>query len=134
MRATDAERVRGWLQRRRRLILETSRKAAAEIDELRGAQRVQELEESSQSEQAQHGLELLGEAAQRELSQIDAALQRLEAGRYGICRGCGEEIDEGRLEVLPFVLECTACAADREEAVRLAREREAPPSMERLRG
>lgn len=126
MRATDVERVRSWLQRRRRLILETSRRAAADIDELRGAQRVQELEESSQSEQAQRGLELLGEVAQRELGQIDAALQRLEAGRYGTCRSCGDDIDQARLEVLPFVLDCAACAADREEAQRVERERELP--------
>ncbi len=126
MRATDVERVRSWLQRRRRLILETSRRAAADIDELRGAQRVQELEESSQSEQAQRGLELLGEVARRELGQIDAALQRLEAGRYGTCRSCGEDIDEARLEVLPFVLDCAPCAADREEALRGERERELP--------
>lgn len=130
MRATDVERVRSWLQRRRRLILETSRRAAADIDELRGAQRVQELEESSQSEQAQRGLELLGEVAQRELGQIDAALQRLEAGRYGTCRSCGDDIDQARLEVLPFVLDCAACAADREEAQRVERERELPaPGM-----
>jgi DnaK suppressor protein len=126
MRATDVERVRSWLQRRRRLILETSRRAAADIDELRGAQHVQELEESSQSEQAQHDLALLGEVAHRELTQIDTALERLEAGRYGICRSCGEEIDAGRVEVLPFVLDCAACAEDREEALRVARERELP--------
>ena len=126
MRATDVVRVRSWLQRRRRLILETSRRAAADIDERRGAQRVQELEESSQSEQAQHGLELLGEVARGELAQVDAALQRLEAGRYGTCRTCGDEIDEARLEVLPFVLDCAACATDREEALREARERELP--------
>lgn len=126
MRATDMERVRSWLQRRRRLILEASRRAAADIDALRGAQRVTELEESSQSEQAQHDLALLGEVAQRELAQVDAALQRLEAGRYGTCRSCGEEIDGARLEVLPFVLDCAACAEDREEAQRVARELERP--------
>lgn len=124
MRATDVERVRSWLQRRRRLILETSRRSAEDIDALRGAQRVQELEESSQSEQAQRDLAMLGEVAHREVAQLDAALQRLDAGRYGICRTCGEEIDAARVEVLPFVLDCADCAEERETALRRERERE----------
>ncbi len=132
MRATDMERVRSWLQRRRRLILETSRRSAEDIDALRGAQRVQELEESSQSEQAQRDLAMLGEVAHRELAQLDAALQRLEAGRYGICRTCGEEIDAARVEVLPFVLDCAECAEEREAVLRRARELELPaPGMQR---
>lgn len=118
MRETDLERVRSWLQRRRRLILEASRRAEADIEALRGAQRVQEPEEGSQSEQAQLGLAQLGELAERELAQIDAALRRIEAGGYGVCRECGEEIDAARIEVLPFVLECAACAGEREAGER----------------
>lgn len=128
MRETDLERVRSWLQRRRRLIMEASRRAVADIEALRGAQRVQEPEEGSQSEQAQLGLAQLGELAERELAQIDAALQRLELGGYGVCRSCGEEIDAARIEALPFVLECAVCAGEREAGER-RRPRPGPPPV-----
>lgn len=43
------------------------------------------------------------------LAQVDAALVRLEAGRYGTCVGCGAEIPEGRLRALPFAVRCRTC-------------------------
>lgn len=36
------------------------------------------------------------------LQMIDAALQRIEEGEYGICQNCGEEIAEKRLEAVPW--------------------------------
>lgn len=55
-------------------------------------------------------LSALEQAGERELAQINRALARIEAGEYGICRECGQEIPEGRLEVLPFSDLCVACA------------------------
>ena len=49
-----------------------------------------------------------------ELSQIEQALQRLVAGRYGVCAGCGEPLPFKRLEVEPQALYCIACATARE--------------------
>jgi len=48
---------------------------------------------------------------------IAAALERLAAGAYGICRECSEEISENRLRALPFALRCRECQerAEREE-------------------
>lgn len=42
---------------------------------------------------------------------IDRALARLEAGKYGICERCGKPIARARLEALPFV---TLCIDDQE--------------------
>ncbi len=117
MGASDLESLRSRLQQRRRLILEASRRAVAEIDQLRLAERDPEVEEESQSEQQQYDLSRLGEVEQQEIAQIDAALQRLDAGRYGLCRDCGDPIEAGRLEVLPYALDCPDCAARREEAL-----------------
>lgn len=36
------------------------------------------------------------------LSEIDAALYRIEEGEYGVCEETGEPIEEGRLEKLPW--------------------------------
>ena len=39
-------------------------------------------------------------------SQIRAALERLDEGKYGICERCGKEIGAKRLEALPYVTLC----------------------------
>ncbi len=48
-------------------------------------------------------------AAEAALSEIDAALQRLEEGSYGNCERCREPIPRQRLEVLPMSRLCTPC-------------------------
>lgn len=55
-------------------------------------------------------LEGLGNKGQAEIRQIKAALARMDAGEYGICGTCGEEISEDRLDVLPFTPFCRKCA------------------------
>ncbi|MBB98458.1 MAG: molecular chaperone DnaK [Rhodobacteraceae bacterium] len=45
-----------------------------------------------------------------ELARIDAAVQRIDAGTYGDCLSCGEEIAPGRLEADPAASLCIACA------------------------
>ncbi|WP_068255192.1 TraR/DksA family transcriptional regulator [Janibacter corallicola] len=45
------------------------------------------------------------------LTDIDAALERLEQGTYGICEQCGRPIGEGRLEARPTATRCIECAS-----------------------
>lgn len=40
------------------------------------------------------------------LSRIEDALKRIEAGTYGVCRICGKEIPEERLEARPWTDLC----------------------------
>ncbi|MBU2696153.1 TraR/DksA C4-type zinc finger protein [Nocardioides sp. WV_118_6] len=47
------------------------------------------------------------------LADIDAALERLDAGTYGTCERCGRPIAAARLEVKPAARTCVACAAVR---------------------
>jgi DnaK suppressor protein len=56
----------------------------------------------------------------RELEEVNRALEDIEAGRYGVCRDCGEAISEARLKVLPFAIRCVACQASLEVARRAA--------------
>lgn len=44
-----------------------------------------------------------------ELRAIDAALQRMDAGRYGECVDCGGDIPLARLQVEPSAARCLAC-------------------------
>ncbi len=48
--------------------------------------------------------------ARAQLSELDAALDRLHEGRYGRCVECGEWISAARLEALPATQRCIACA------------------------
>ncbi len=40
------------------------------------------------------------------LSKIDRALQRMDAGTYGICDRCGKPIEKARVKALPYVDLC----------------------------
>jgi RNA polymerase-binding protein DksA len=51
----------------------------------------------------------LGDNAEQVLSEIDAALQRIEDGTYGTCVNCGEEIPLARLEANPWASLCIDC-------------------------
>jgi DnaK suppressor protein len=112
----NLEALRVGLQRRRRVMLETFRRGGAELDALRSAERDPEFEEGAQTEHEAFTLARLGENQRRELQQIDAALARIDAGEYGICSDCGQEIDPRRLAALPYALLCTECAARNEQA------------------
>ncbi|MCB1444681.1 MAG: TraR/DksA family transcriptional regulator [Rhizobiaceae bacterium] len=57
-------------------------------------------------------LEAMGEAGLSELRGIEAALERIAHGRYGICARCGEDIAEARLEAVPHAALCQACHAE----------------------
>lgn len=42
---------------------------------------------------------------------IDAALDRMESGSYGICSTCGQPIPFARLELRPYGLTCVPCSS-----------------------
>ena len=56
-------------------------------------------------------VDALVQQAQRQLDEIDAAHERVEAGTYGRCEACGAEIGDGRLEARPTARLCIRCAA-----------------------
>jgi DnaK suppressor protein len=56
----------------------------------------------------------LEENSEHVLSDIDAALARIEEGTYGICMNCGKQIPEERLEARPWATLCIDCQRERE--------------------
>jgi DnaK suppressor protein len=48
----------------------------------------------------------LEENAEHLLVEIEAALQRIEDGSYGLCSECGRPIGEERLEAVPYATLC----------------------------
>ncbi len=55
----------------------------------------------------------------RRIRLIDDAINRLKNNLYGTCMDCGKDIDEGRLEAIPYARLCIKCKSSREAADRL---------------
>jgi DnaK suppressor protein len=51
---------------------------------------------------------------ERLLEKVEDALERFEAGTYGLCEQCGQEIDPARLKALPYATLCLSCQQRRE--------------------
>jgi len=49
------------------------------------------------------------------IEKIHRALERLDAGAYGICENCGAQIPEARLDAKPSVSLCVSCQEEHEE-------------------
>lgn len=69
-----------------------------------------DFEDRSSERQGDEVLEALGHVELNELKRIDAALERIEKGSYGLCAECEGEISEPRLELLPDTPLCKNCA------------------------
>ena len=51
----------------------------------------------------------LGGSAEQVISEMDAALKRIDDGTYGTCTNCGREIPHDRLEANPWASLCIDC-------------------------
>ena len=58
----------------------------------------------------------LGERESAELVAIDAALQRIADGSYGLCVDCGVAIATARLHANPTAMRCVGCQTQLENA------------------
>jgi DnaK suppressor protein len=52
------------------------------------------------------------------LFKIDHAIQKYEAGTYGICDQCGKPIEPARLEALPHASLCLGCKTNQTKSTR----------------
>lgn len=57
-------------------------------------------------------LNAIERTSSRELELIDAALERIEQGVFGLCVKCAGEIEAGRLRAVPYASHCRNCAPD----------------------
>ena len=52
---------------------------------------------------------VLSAQARAAAGEIDRALEKIEAGTYGLCEQCGQPIPDARLQALPAAALCVAC-------------------------
>jgi RNA polymerase-binding protein DksA len=53
----------------------------------------------------------LDDQKRNHLAAIEYALQKIDAGTYGICDNCGQPIAPARLEAIPHAVYCMSCSA-----------------------
>ncbi len=51
----------------------------------------------------------LSENEGKMLRLIEEAIARLNAGRFGLCTHCGQQIEQPRLKAIPWARHCIAC-------------------------
>ena len=51
------------------------------------------------------------------LSMIDAALKRIQSNEYGLCANCQEEMQQKRLEAVPWAKHCINCQEKHEQGL-----------------
>jgi DnaK suppressor protein len=107
----DVERFRILLNQERERKLALLPALRADISSVNAARQGSNVDDEHDPEGATIAFELSQAAALMEQSraglvQIEAALARIDAGRYGICEICGGSIAEGRLEARPWTPFC----------------------------
>lgn len=103
--AAEAERVLKELEAETLERLEAAEKLAnaPKMDSAVG--RLTYIDAYQQQQVALHGRRQLGS----QLASVRAALERVKAGTYGICIGCGTAIPPERLEFAPEAAHCVRC-------------------------
>jgi len=79
--------------------------------------REEEADEASELEKRLALEERLGES----LNEVEHALQKYEAGTYGLCDSCGQVIEQARLEAIPQASLCLSCKAQQAKETKGAR-------------
>lgn len=102
----DTEAYRKRLEKRRGELQVRLGQIERDLDETPP----QDWEDRASEREGDEVLEDLGSAGLTELRMIEAALGRMEAGEYGICVNCGEEISPARLDAVPHAARCRHCA------------------------
>ena len=108
--AIDEKEFRSLLQARRAELLVLIDSAAEASATVELDQQVQGRLSRMDAIQGQAMAQATWNRRRMEISQIDAALGRMEEGEFGYCVECGEEIDEKRLRLTPAVARCVECA------------------------
>jgi len=110
----DAQRLIAAKDQLERLRLEVLREVKAMGDASRQFDTgdVPDLGDMSTQSYDRDVLYNLSEVQRQKIRDIDAALEQLEHGNYGVCARCGEDISLKRLDVRPFSRYCVDCKTE----------------------
>ncbi len=67
--------------------------------------------EQAQERENDEVVDAIGNETTQSIRAIEAALNRLENGSYGVCESCGEQIGKARLKAIPEAIYCIDCSS-----------------------
>jgi len=77
-------------------------------------------EEADEASELEKRLVLV-QRLEESLNEVEHALQKYEAGTYGLCDSCGQLIERARLEAIPQASLCLSCKAQQAKETKGAR-------------
>lgn len=114
MKKTDQKKFQKMLMEQREKLIANARRAVQGDIHLDPDDFSDEIDSAS----SESGLAFVGRLREREralLQKIEASLAKIEAGTFGTCISCGEDIGLKRLEARPVASLCIDCKAQQEK-------------------
>lgn len=110
MQATEIERFRVALEVQRDELLHQLADLGATPDgDLEGVEFEGGFADSAHTTAERGNVLALIDRLREQLSDVEKAFLKIEAGTYGDCESCGEPISAERLEALPYSIRCVTC-------------------------
>lgn len=113
MNKKDLKRFKELLQQERKKLIANANKTLTE----EAALDVNELPDEIDQASAEYNQSFIFRLRDREkfyLGKIDKALKKIEAGEFGVCEECGDEISSKRLHARPVTTLCIRCKEEQE--------------------
>lgn len=119
MKKKDIEYFRGFLKQK---IAELRTEAGKTVVTMDDDENFPDPSDRATMESNRNSMLRMRDRERKLIFKIEEALQRLEAGEYGICEECGEEIGIERLKARPVTTLCIECKSKQEIAERKAKQ------------
>ena len=119
MKKRDLQRFKKLLQEQRESLLGNARRVLSGDIHVDPDDFPDEMDTAS----SEVNMQFTGRLREREqglLSKIDAALEKIDAGEYGECKSCGEDIGVKRLRARLVAELCIECKSEQEKLERRA--------------
>jgi DnaK suppressor protein len=125
MEKEKLEHFRKLLEARRIQLRESVARTEEDGRAAQAADTAQDIADHASSSYQKEFLFAQSSSERRLLQMVERALSRISEGAYGECEQCGSEINERRLEAVPWARHCIACQEklERGELEQPARER-----------
>ena len=108
MRKTELRKFRTILEGKRDAILDSSESKKTHWDNMGNTRQGDFVDQASDDNEVHVNIRLLQTDAKL-FRAIEAAIQRIDDGEYGICTSCEEDISVPRLKAVPWTSLCIRC-------------------------
>ncbi len=109
-RMYDLKEIQKELTSKRMKLLGREERLESDIQHKEGALEA-DFEEQAVQQENDQVLDALDSITRAEINAIDAALDRMRRGTFGVCTACGKSIEHARIRAVPAADRCIACAA-----------------------